>query len=219
MTRATPLVGRSLHDLPPGALVATGAPRRRAQLAWLRPDLTFCELRGNMERRLERADAVGAGVLAACALERLGLSAHIVEFLEPHVLVPQVAQGAIAVECREDDVDCRGLLALVDDVVAHAEVRAERAFLAALGGGCSLPVGAFATADPFSGALYMEGMLASRDGRVMLRRTAHEPGPDGAGRAEALGARLAFELLDEGGGRGLVDWDGAEPDTRYRAPS
>ena len=106
-----------------GATVATGSVRRRAQLAWLRPDLTFCDLRGNMATRLERAREVGAGVLALAALERLGLTAQVAEVLDPRTLLPQVGQGALAVECRAGDRAVLELLAAVDDPVAHAAVR------------------------------------------------------------------------------------------------
>jgi hydroxymethylbilane synthase len=194
------LVGAALADLPAGAVVATGSVRRRAQLAWLRPDLTFCDLRGNMATRLERAERVGAGVLALAALERLGLAARVAEVLDPGVMLPQVGQGALAAECRRDDTATRQLLEAIDDAAAHQAVRAERAFLAALGGGCSLPVGALAVLDGGQPGMVLHGMLASRDGRVLLRRQL--PGDDPG----ELGRRLAEELVDEAGGRALDDW-------------
>jgi hydroxymethylbilane synthase len=206
------LVGSRLDDLLPGARVATGSVRRRAQLAWARPDLTFVELRGNMARRLERAAREGAGVVAVAALQRLGLAGEIAEVLETGTLLPQVAQGALAVECREDDEGTRALLAAIDDGEAHRAVRAERAFLGALGSGCSLPVGALARPSGFDfgvgepsattpgcGRLELEGMLASRDGRIVLRRRLDGDDP------VALGRRLARELLERGG-RTLDDW-------------
>ena len=195
------LVGAALETLRPGATVATGSVRRRAQLAWWRPDLTFCELRGNMRTRLDRAAAAGAGVLALAGLARLGLDGEVAEVLEPPVMLPQVAQGALAVECREDDAGLRALLAGIDDADAHRAVRAERAFLGALGGGCSLPLAALAVpAGPGGEELRMEALLASRDGRVLLRDA-------GGGRdPEALGLELAGRLLDGAGGRGLEEW-------------
>ena len=120
------MVGRLLDDLSPGATVATGSPRRRAQLAALRPDLTFCELRGNIAGRIERAEAVGAGVMALAALERLGLAYKVAGVLEPSDMLPQVGQGALAVECRADDAWMLELLAAADDAVAHRQVDAER---------------------------------------------------------------------------------------------
>jgi hydroxymethylbilane synthase len=204
------LVGSPLAELRPGARVATGSVRRRAQLAWLRPDLSFVELRGNMATRLEKAEKEDAGVVAVAALERLGLRSRITEVLETGTLLPQVAQGALAVECREDDPETRALLAAIDDAVAHRAVRAERAFLASLGGGCTLPVGALASpsgaaalttaATTAPGEISLEGMLASRDGRVLLRRTATGSDP------EELGRRVAGDLLDHGGLM-LDDWD------------
>ncbi|MHB8328966.1 MAG: hydroxymethylbilane synthase [Acidimicrobiales bacterium] len=199
------LVGTRLDDLGPGAVVATGSVRRRAQLAWLRPDLTFCELRGNMDARLERSHATGAGVLALAALERLGLAGHVAEALDPATVLPQVGQGALAVECREDDAEVIALLGAVDDAAAHVALSAERAFLGALGGGCTLPLGALATTGARGAPpVVIDGMLASGDGRVLLRARV-----EGADPVE-LGARLAARLLHDAGGRGLDDWEPIE---------
>jgi len=200
------LVGATLEGLATGTTVATGSVRRRAQLAWLRPDLTFCDLRGNMATRLQRALEVGAGVLAFAALERLGLSAQVAEVLDPRTLLPQVGQGALAVECRHDDSAVLELLAAVDDPEAHTAVEAERGFLGALGGGCTLPLGALAVLGDGATRLTIDGFLASRDGRILLRRSIS--GPSSA--PEELGRRLAYVLLDECGGRSLDDW--ADPD-------
>jgi hydroxymethylbilane synthase len=194
------LVGSVLEDLPTGALVATGSVRRRAQLAWLRPDLTFCDLRGNMARRLERAAAAHAGVVASAALLRLGMAERAAEVLDPGLVLPQVGQGALAVECREDDGDLRLLLAAIDDAAAHRAVAAERAYLRALGGGCALPVGALGAAEP-SGQIVLDAMMASRDGRVLIRRRAQGNEP------EELGASTARTLLEEAGGLALADWE------------
>ncbi|HMG28429.1 MAG TPA: hydroxymethylbilane synthase, partial [Acidimicrobiia bacterium] len=130
------LVGRALDDIPTGGRVGTGSVRRRAQLASARPDLGFGELRGNIPTRLEKANAFDAVVVAAAALDRLGLADRIAERVDPSVVLPQVAQGALAVECRADDDETRDLLARVDDAGVRAAVTAERAFLAQLGGGC-----------------------------------------------------------------------------------
>ncbi len=197
------LVGSALQDLAPGARVATGSVRRRAQLAWLRPDLTFTSLRGNIATRLSRVPAGGAIVMAAAALHRLDLAPPVFEMLDPSVMLPQVAQGAIAVECRRADDAGRSLLEAIDDPGAAACVRAERAYLARLGGGCDLPVGAYAVpvGDGAGSDLRVEALLASLDGRVVLRSVAVGP----AGSAEALGAGLAEELLDRGGRTLLAD--------------
>ena len=183
------LVGASLAGLPPGALVATGSVRRRAQLAWVRPDLTFTGLRGNVPTRLSRVPPGGAVVVAAAALIRLGQLDRAAEVLDPSVMLPQVGQGAIAVECRASDADVTGAVALIDDPVVRAAVVAERAFLARLGGGCDLPVGAYATVA--GDVVRVEGMLASPDGRVLVRSS--RSGPVGTG--PAIGADLASELM------------------------
>ncbi len=209
------LVGSTLEALSSGATVATGSVRRRAQLAWLRPDLTFCDLRGNMATRLERALEVGVGVLAWAALQRLGLSAQVTEVIDVRTMLPQVGQGALAVECRAGDQAVLELLAAVDDPVAHSAVRAERAFLGALGGGCTLPLGALAFLSDDGTQLSIDGFLASRDGRILLRRCVAGPKSE----PDALGRRLSAVLLDECGGRALDDWDEdawTEPDRARR---
>jgi hydroxymethylbilane synthase len=198
------LVGRRLDGLGPGATVATGSVRRRAQLAWVRPDLTFTGLRGNVGTRLERVPPGGAVVVAAAALSRLGSLDRAAEILEPSVVLPQVGQGAIAVECRTDDATTREALMAIDDLRARAAVTAERSYLTHLGGGCDLPVGAYATLDP-GGELQAEALLASLDGRVVMR--ARRAGP--AEFAVAIGAELAAELL--GAGADLLESLGRDP--------
>ncbi len=153
------LVGGTLEDLAAGATVATGSVRRRAQLVALRPDLALVELRGNMASRLAKVPAGGAVMAAAAALQRLGVAVRISQLLDPSVMLPQVAQGALAVECRADDCDAHERLARIEDPVARRTVDAERAFLARLGGGCDLPVGALAT-DLGAGRLRLEGLIA-----------------------------------------------------------
>ena len=125
--------------------MATGSVRRRAQLAGLRPDLQFVELRGNIQTRLSKVPDGGAIVMAAAALEVLGLTDRIAEAFAPEVFVPQVGQGAVAVECRADDERALAVLRAVDHEPTRREVELERAFLAEIGSGCSLPVGAHVT--------------------------------------------------------------------------
>jgi len=192
------LVGASLDALPTGARVGTGSVRRRAQLSAARPDLTFGELRGNIPTRLERLDRYDAVVVAHAALLRLGLEDRVAEVLPVGTLLPQVAQGAIAVECRSDDPETRARLAAIDDLAAHRRVRAERAFLAELGGGCNLPCGALAVDGP-GDQLTLEGLLASLDGRVVLRVAGTGPEP------EVLGHAVARALLDRSGGAALLE--------------
>jgi hydroxymethylbilane synthase len=192
------LVGVALADLGPGARVATGSLRRRAQLAHLRPDLTFTGLRGNMATRLERAADHDAILVAVAALSRLGHLDRVAEVLEVETMVPQVGQGALAVECRADDERTRALLASIDDPVSHRAVAAERAFLFELGGDCDLPAGAHAVVGA-DDEVTMEGLLASPDGHVVLRerRAGDEP--------FALGRAVARHLLDTAGGRALLE--------------
>jgi hydroxymethylbilane synthase len=190
------LVGSTLAALAPGARVGTGAVRRRAQLAAARPDLTFGELRGNIGTRLAKASEFDAVVVAAVALERLGLAGRITERLDPGTMLPQVGQGAIAVECRADDADVRSLLGAITDPVAHATVTAERAFLAELGGGCNLPCGALARAT--GAGIEIEVLLASLDGHTVLRAQAAGSDPT------AVGVEAARRLLDDHGGRALL---------------
>jgi len=140
------LVGCRLAELGPGVTVATGSVRRQAQLADRVEGLRFVDLRGNIQTRLGKLPEGGALVMAAAALERLGLASAIAEVLDPEVMVPQVAQGALAIECRADDRALQQILADLEDLDGRAAVDAERAFLAAFGAGCDLPVGAYA--DP-----------------------------------------------------------------------
>jgi hydroxymethylbilane synthase len=188
------LVGSTLEGLRLGATVATGSQRRRAQLAWLRPDLKFESLRGNIGTRLSRVPEGGAIVMAGAALSRLGLSPEPMEVLGPDVMLPQVAQGALAIECREDDDAKRELLGPLNDMAARQAVDAERAFLATVGGACDLPVAGYATATD-EGELHLEGLLAAPDGSALVRCGS-------TGRPEMatdLGREVAEMLLASGG--------------------
>ncbi|WP_116999075.1 hydroxymethylbilane synthase [Desertimonas flava] len=139
------LIGNRFDELPAGATVATGSVRRRAQLASARPDLGFVELRGNIARRLEQIPDGGAIVMAVAALEVLGMTDRIAERLPIDRFVPAVGQGCVAVECRADDDAALAALGVVDDVTTRHAVEVERAYLAELGSGCSLPVAAHVT--------------------------------------------------------------------------
>lgn len=185
------LVGSTLAELPDGAEVATGSLRRRAQLAAVRPDLKFVGLRGNMQTRLAKAADHDAIVVAAVALERLGLGEHIAERLDTEVVLPQVAQGALGVECRADDEELRARLGAIEHHEARRAVDAERGFLAELGGDCSLPAAAYAVVD--GDVVRIRGLLAAPDGSTLLRREESGPDPEAAGRA------VARHLLDHGG--------------------
>jgi hydroxymethylbilane synthase len=181
--------------------VGTGSVRRRAQLASARPDLVFAPLRGNIETRLRKQvdEGYDAVVVAVAALERLGLMDHVSEVLDTTVLLPQAAQGALGVECRADDAATLGRLAEIDDAGAHRAVRAERAYLAELGGGCNLPCGALANASVGTDELVLDALLASLDGSIVLRTRVMGSDP------LDLGERAARDLLDGKGGRELLD--------------
>ncbi len=195
------LIGSTLAALSPGAIVATGSVRRRAQLAWVRPDLTFAGLRGNIATRLDKADRFDAIVMAAAAVQRLDLDVgdRTVEVLEPRVMLPQVAQGALAVECLDADGPAAELLAAIEHGPSRLSVDAERAFLAELGGDCDLPAGAHATV--YGEHLTLDAVLASMDGHTLLRHRV-----DGAAATgPALGRGLARFLLDDAGGSALLE--------------
>ncbi|HUV11957.1 MAG TPA: hydroxymethylbilane synthase [Acidimicrobiia bacterium] len=190
------LVGAMLDELPTGAVVATGSVRRRAQLAGLRPDLGFAELRGNMHTRVGKAAGFDAIVVAAAALDRLGLAGQIAERLESSVMLPQVAQGALAVECRADDDATLAALATIEHHGVRRAIDAERAFLARLGGGCSMPVGALAHLD--GDAVEVEALLAAPDGRWVRRAQVTDADPAAAGRAVAEVLLATVEALEAG---------------------
>ena len=191
------LVGCRLADLQPGARVATGSIRRRTQLAWLRPDLTFAGLRGNIGTRLEQAVEHDAILVAAAALAWLGETGRAAEILEPDVMLPQVAQGTLAVECRAEDEPVVAALAALEDPLTRRCFDAERAFLATLGGDCNLPAGAYAT-PAGGGAVRVAGLIGSLDGHVVLRTERCAANACEAGRA------VANHLLDQGG-RALLE--------------
>jgi len=196
------IVGRALAGLGPGATVATGSPRRRALLLERRPDLHVVELRGNMARRVAAAghDGVDAVVAAAAALERLGWLDRAAEFLDPTWFIPQVGQGALALECRSDDVATRDALAAIDNSLAHDAIAAERAFLRELGAGCSIPAAAHVTV--IEGLWQARGMMASFDGGRVVRAELTR----GDESLVDFGARLARHLRDDLGGAELEGW-------------
>ena len=159
------LIGSTLEALPQGASVATGSVRRRAQLTVVRPDLQFRELRGNIHTRLGKVPDGGAIVMAAAALDVLDLLGEISDYLPPATFVPSPGQGCVAIECRSDDTDMIDVLVTVDHGPTRQAVEVERAFLAELGSGCSLPVGAHA------GARTLTAFLGSADRRQHLTET------------------------------------------------
>ena len=179
-----------LDALPVGAVVGTGSPRRAAQLLARRPDLTMREIRGNVETRLRKVieGPYDATVLAVAGLERLGLRDQITQMLEPPGFLPAPCQGALGVEARGDDEATLALLATIDDAGRHAEARAERALVTALGAGCQVPLAALASAS--AGRISLEAAIWSTDGSVCLRETE----PAMIEEAEALGRRVGERL-------------------------
>ncbi|MQA04406.1 MAG: hydroxymethylbilane synthase [Streptosporangiales bacterium] len=192
----------TLAGLPSGARVGTGSPRRAAQLRAARPDLDVVDIRGNVDTRLGRvfggpgvdpADLLDGVVLAKAGLDRLGRGDVGTEVLAPEVVLPAPGQGALAVECRADDVGTARLLAALDHEESRSAVTAERALLAELEAGCAAPVGALATVRG-AGQLELQAAAFALDGTVSIRRTA-TGSSDGAAQ---LGRDLAAEMLAEG---------------------
>jgi hydroxymethylbilane synthase len=181
-----------MDELPPDARVGTSSLRRQSQLRALWPHVVYVELRGNVDTRLRKLSEgqVEAIVLAAAGLDRLARTEWVRERFPEDVLCPAPGQGALAIECREADERTRAVLASLDDPESRFAVTAERVALAALGGGCQVPIGAYCRRD---GESYrIDGCVSSPDGSKVLR--AEERGMD----AEALGAALAESLLQQG---------------------
>jgi hydroxymethylbilane synthase len=196
----------TLLELPSGSRVGTGSPRRGAQLRALDLGLELVPIRGNVDTRLARVgDDLDAVVLAAAGLRRLGRNHLITELLDPILVLPAAAQGALAIECRADDSELRSLLACLDDNPSRAAVAAERSLLAALEAGCTAPVGALAEvvesgddlagSDPSGGLeIFLRGSVTAIDGSDAVRLSASGP----LNTAEDVGRRLAAELLELG---------------------
>ena len=193
---------RTLLDLPKGAKVGTSSLRRRAQLRALRPDFDVCELRGNVGTRLRKLDAgeVDAALLAAAGLRRLGLGERIVAFMDPPDWISAPGQGAIAVQARANDERMTTILATLDHAHTRTAVTAERALLAALEGGCQVPIGACTTYEARYGPM-LHGMIASIDGVSMVRGglpiNANDPASSGRELARQLNAAGGAGILEE----------------------
>jgi len=193
--------GAKLTELPPGARVGTGSPRRACQLRALRPDLEVVGIRGNVDTRLRKAAAgeVDAVVMAAAALARMGWLDRASEILPDDMMLPAPGQGALAVEIRSDDETARQMAEAIDKRDCHHAATAERAFLRRLGGGCAVPIAALGLVD--GGELRLRGLVGDVQGRRILRADIQGPADD----AEALGVRLAERLLSEGAGELLKE--------------
>ena len=186
--------GAKLADLPSGAVIGTGSPRRAAQLLLLRQDIRCVPIRGNADTRLGKIGAgeVDAVVLAAAGLGRLGRLDLVSQIFEPDDMLPAPGQGALAVECRAADTELAALLATIDDPASRSAVTAERTVLAALEAGCSAPIGAYAAGT--SDHLQLEAAAIAVDGGQALR----ERDVDVPAAAEQLGRRVADRLLSSG---------------------
>src|SRR5712692_5722060 len=169
------LVGRHLAELPKGARIGTSSLRRAAQLRAIRPDLAIETIRGNVDTRLRKLDSgqYDAIVLAAAGLRRLGCDNRIAELLEPDVMCPAVGQGALAVETRADNGRAFEICARLEHAATRIAVTAERAALAALGGGCQVPIGAYATVQ--QGVVVTQAIVISPDGLSIVRKQATGP--------------------------------------------
>ena len=194
------LVGSTLANLRHGARVGTSSLRRQAQFRHLRPDLDLRDLRGNVDTRLRKVESgeYEAVVVAKAGLDRLGLSKRISEVLSPEVCLPAVGQGAIAVECRLKDTEAADLLAPLDDAETRTAILAERALLAALQGGCQVPLGAWARIE--RGELLLDACVCSVDGSQYVKQHATAP-PE---QAAQLGEHMA-RLLIEAGAQSILE--------------
>ena len=186
--------GKPLDGLPQGARIGTSSLRRRSQLLHQRRDLMVLEIRGNVDTRLRKLDEgpYDAIVLAACGLIRLGLEERITEYLNFSQMLPEPGQGALAVEARADDDETVRLLSILEDPVSRACVEAERAFLRTLGGGCRVPIAAYALCA--EGTLELEGAVIAPDGHEQIRGTLSAPMTERI----LLGERLAHSLESQG---------------------
>jgi len=186
--------GKPLESLPPAARVGTTSLRRSSQIKALRPDLHVDDLRGNVDTRIRRLrerhyDAV---MLAMAGLTRLGRTAEVTQVFEADAFVPAPGQGAIALECRDGDADVRAAAVLLHHEATARAVTAERAFLAALGGGCNVPLGAYASLS--ADGLHLRAFVARPDGTTILRGEASGEDP------EEVGRRVAADLIVRGAG-------------------
>jgi hydroxymethylbilane synthase len=196
----------SFQDLPQGARVGTSSLRRQAQLKAIRPDLDIYPLRGNVDTRLRKLEQgeYDAIILAAAGLKRLGKTELIKQIIPAEIMCPAAGQGALGIEIREGDAKTRDLLAFLNDPNARAATTCERALLNSLGGGCQVPIGAFA--EMKNGKLHLESIVADPDGSKLLRDSRDGDDP------EKLGNEAGASLLKRGGdaileavyGRGLA---------------
>jgi hydroxymethylbilane synthase len=189
----------SLEELPQGAKVGTSSLRRQCQLKAVRPDLEVFPLRGNVDTRLRKLESgeYDAIILAAAGVHRLGLDKHVRSRISPDVMCPAVGQGSLAIEIRRSDQQTKTLLAFLNDADTRAAIECERALLGSMGGGCQVPIGAYA--EKRADRLFLRAMVGRPDGREILREESE--GMDGA----KLGRETAQKLLKRGGDKILND--------------
>ena len=188
-----------IEGLPPGARVGTSSLRREAQLRALRPELVVHPLRGNVDTRLRKLESgeYDAIILASAGLQRLGQTERIRQILSVETMCPAAGQGALGIEARAGDSDVRQALLFLDDAAARTETTCERALLASLGGGCQVPIGA--NAKWYDSKLHLEAIVASPDGKSLLRESLDGSDPQQLGRqaAQKLLARGGASILDQ----------------------
>jgi len=189
----------SLDELPRGAKVGTSSLRRQCQLKSVRPDLEIFPLRGNVDTRIRKLESgeYDAIILAAAGVRRLGLETHVRSRISADIMCPAVGQGALAIETRRSDQQTKTLLAFLNDTDTHAAIECERALLGSLGGGCQVPIGAYA--EKKGSRLFLRAMVGRPDGSQILREQAD--GTDGV----KLGRETAQTLLWRGGDKILSD--------------
>lgn len=187
--------GKGLMELAPGAAVGTSSLRRMAQLRAVRQDLKIEPLRGNLDTRLRKLDEGGfqAIILAVAGLSRMGLAARITEILPHNIMLPAIGQGALGLEFRSADSHTRDVLVRLHHEDTALMVRAERAFLARLEGGCQVPMGAHAVLE--GDEILLTGFVADEEGKRMIRMETKGPASD----PEAIGDALGLEILHAGG--------------------
>jgi len=185
---------QSFKDLPHGATVGTSSLRRLCQLKNIRPDLKIVQLRGNLDTRIRKLDEgqFDAIIVAVAGVKRLGLAYRITEILEPEICLPAIGQGAIGIECRVDDKVINTILGALNHQETSISVRAERALLRKLGGGCQVPIAAYARIE--DGRVIMDGLVGSITGERVIKSHAEGKLED----HERLGTNLAEDLLSRG---------------------
>ncbi len=197
---------QTLDKLPKGARVGTSSLRRSAQLKALRPDLQLEVVRGNVETRLRKAsEELDAVVLAYAGLRRLGLGDRATQVFETTQMLPAVAQGALALECRADDAATLKRLAALEDAETRVRIEAERGFLARIEGGCQVPIAGHATLE--GGQVVLRALVASLDGTRIIRSERRGP----PAQAREMGVSVAEELLSRGADEILKETEGRAP--------